>query len=147
MELISGENRRKFGDDYLKIIIQEIRRAGKVSSGKLINSLDYELQNNANEIKYIFEAENYFEDIDAGRRPGSYPPIQAIAKWARIKGIKPAAVFPIARSIYKFGIKPTNILNKSEQKAMNGQPFNDLEDNIQQNVENIVFNELNKLKN
>jgi hypothetical protein len=146
MELISAENRRKFGDDYIKILIAELRRSGKNSSGKLINSLDYRLQDSAEVLNIIFEAQDYFEVVDKGRRPGTYPPIQAIANWARTKGISQGAVFPIAKSIYRFGIKPTNINDKAEQRALNGQPFDELESNIQQNVENIVFNELNKLK-
>ncbi len=43
-----------------------------------------------------------------GRKPGTYPPIKEIAKWCRLKGIDDSAKWPIARSIFKFGIAPTN---------------------------------------
>ena len=145
MQFLTDENKRRFGDDYIKIIIQEIRRAGKSSSGKLINSLDYRIKDEGDVVGLAFEGEDYFEEVDKGRKAGSFPPIREIGNWARIKGIPQSAVFPIAKSIFKFGIKPTNIIEKANRAALNGQPFNELEEEIKTNVEGIVVNELNKL--
>lgn len=145
MEFLSDENKRRFGDDYIRILVKELKAAGKDASGKLINSLDYRLKDGADSIGFLFEAEKYFEIVDKGRRPGTFPPIQAIGKWASSKGISPKAVFPIAKSIYKFGIKPTNVMAKTENRALNGQPFNELEDNIAQNVANMIVEDLEKL--
>lgn len=147
MELINAENRRRFGDDYLKILIQELRAAGKRSSGKLINSLNYRLASEGEVLNMVFDGEDYFNVVDAGRRPGTFPPIQAISAWANVKGIPQSAVYPIAKSIYKFGIQPTNVFEKANTKAINGQPMNELESNIVKNVENIVINQLNQLNN
>lgn len=145
MKLINAENIRRFGDDYLKILIQELRSAGKNSSGKLINSLNYRLASEGEIIQLLFDGEDYFSAVDAGRRPGAFPPIKAIGAWASAKGISQKAVYPIAKSIYKFGIKPTNVFEKSNNKALNGQPISELESNIVKNVEDIVINELNNL--
>ena len=144
MEFISDEHARRYGDDYVKEIIKQLRSAGKNSSGKLINSLDYRLQDTAKKVEFVFIGEDYFEEVDKGRRPGSFPPIQAIAKWASAKGISKKAVFPIAKSIFRFGIKPTNVLKKANAAAMNGRLFNDLENYFQEGVEESVYNELIK---
>ena len=147
MEFLTEANRKQFGDDYVRIIAKEIKSAGKSASGKLIRSLDYRLSDDASAIHFIFGAEDYFTFVDEGRRPGSFPPIQALAKWARIKGISKDAVFPIAKSIYRFGIKPANIFEKSNAKAMNGKVFDDLEDNIGENVGDEIVRQLEQLNN
>jgi len=142
---ISEENSRRFGDDYVKSIIQALKRAGKDASGRLINSLDYRVTETADNIKFVFEAEDYYNYVDEGRRPGSYPPIQDIARWASIRGIDKRFAFPIARSIYKFGIKPANITEKVQRGFLNGVLFDDLEEYIAKEVEEDVFNKLNDL--
>ena len=147
MQFLTEDNRRQFGDDYVRVLAKELRSAGKSASGKLIRSLDYRLSDEAGAIHFIFDANDYFTYVDEGRRPGSYPPIQALDKWARIKGISKTAVFAIAKSIYKFGIKPANIFEKSQRKAMNGKIFDDLEDNIGDNVGDMVVEQLEQLNN
>lgn len=147
MEFINQENQRRFGDDYIKILAQEIKRSGKSASGKLERSLDYRLKDEKTAVDIVFEAEDYFQYVDEGRKPGSWPPIKAISNWARVKGISQSAVFPIARSIYKFGIKPTDISDKAQNKALNGQPLIRLEDSIGENVQDMIVDEINKLNN
>lgn len=147
MELLTDENKRRFGDDYIRILIKELKSAGKDSSGKLVNSLDYRLVDEADSIGFLFQGENYLKYVDEGRRSGSFPPLKAIGQWARTKGISQKAVFPIAKSIYKFGIKPTNVMAKTQNRALNGQPFNELEENMAENLENMLVEELEKLNN
>lgn len=147
MKFLTKENRAQFGEDYVRVLIKELQAAGKSASGKLMRSIDYRLSDEADAIHFIFDAEDYFNYVDEGRKPGSYPPIQDIAKWARIKGLGKSAAFPIARSIYKFGIKPANIFKKADAKAMNGKIFDDLESNIGENVENEIVKQLEQLNN
>lgn len=146
-QFLTEDNKRRFGDDYIRELIKALRAARKIASGKLENSLDYRLSDDANAVNLIFDAESYFENIDKGRKSGSFPPIQDIARWASIKGISSKAVYPIAQSIYKFGIRPTNILEKTENTVMNGKIFNDLEKNISTNVEDIIIEQLETLNN
>lgn len=113
-QLISERKMREFGRDYVKILgrfLLSNKPFAKVASGALLNSLDYRLVDDAKNIQII--ANKYLQYVDKGRRPGSYPPIQAIKQWASIKGIPQSAVFPIARKIFKFGIKPTNVIQKT----------------------------------
>lgn len=115
-ELFTKRNTELFGKEYVKILTLELKRAGKDASGKLIKSIDFRIKEDARAINTLIESDDYMEFVDKGRRAGSYPPINAIAKWASLKGISKDAVFPIARKIYKFGIKPTNILDKVAKK-------------------------------
>lgn len=49
---------------------------------------------------------DYIQYIESGRQPGSFPPVNVIAKWAADKGITTdnRVVWAICQSIYKNGI-------------------------------------------
>lgn len=104
-------------DNYIKVLTNELSRLGKKSTGLLIRSLKSNIIENTKEIKIQIISEDYLDYIDKGRKPGSYPPIQKLKQWARIKGLREEAAWGIATNIYKFGIKPTNIYSLVEQKT------------------------------
>lgn len=142
-QLFDDKNYREYGKDYIKLIAKMLMRAGKDSSGKLIKSLSDNVQEDAQRVNLIIESENYFKYVDEGRKPGSFPPIKAIKDWAKINGIPQSAAFPIAKSIFKFGIKPTNIIEKSIKKFQ-PQLVKDIEEDVTDNVEEDVFNNIEK---
>ena len=137
----------EFGKDYVKILIRLLKKEGKVASSALINSISYKLKEQAGLIQYQLIANDYLQYVDEGRKPGSYPPIRAIADWARVKGISKDAVFPIARSIFKFGIKPTNVLKKTLTEIQTSPTLrNKYEDTLVENMEKLLQAELIKLE-
>jgi hypothetical protein len=108
----------EFGKDYVKILVGLLKGNkpyAKVASGSLINSINYRLQDTANGINVQLLANDYLTYVDKGRKPGTYPPIQAIKRWVAIKGIPKEAAWAIRTNIYKFGIKPTNVLRRTTQ--------------------------------
>jgi hypothetical protein len=90
----------------------------KVASGSLVNSINYKLQDTAQGINVILVANDYLKYVDQGRRPStnpdSKPPIQAIQRWVAIKGIPQQAAWAIRHNIWRFGIKPTNVIKKTK---------------------------------
>jgi hypothetical protein len=107
----------EFGKDYVKVMVGLLRGNKpypKVASGSLVNSINYRLQDTANGINLILLADDYLKYVDRGRKPGTYPPIQAIQKWVSIKGLPKQAAWAIRQNIYKFGIKPTNVIKKTQ---------------------------------
>lgn len=143
-DLFSENTLKSFGKDYIKVLTRMLTKAGKKSSGSLINSLDYRLKDDAKEINIILDANDYLTYIDEGRKPGKYPNINAIAKWASLKGIPKVAVFPIARKIFKFGIKPTNVIDKSIKDIEN--TASKYEDDMVNNIENYIDYKYKQLK-
>lgn len=143
-EFVSKEASERFGNDYIKIIIQELKKVGKDASGRLINSFDERIQSQAKGVNIAILSEDYLTYVDEGRKRGKYPPISAISKWASLKGISQSAVFPIAKSIYKFGIKPTNVIDKANKKFLNSRAIGFLENDIADNVEEKIVNDFNK---
>jgi hypothetical protein len=107
----------EFGKDYVKVMVGLLKGNKpfpKVASGSLINSINYRLQDTANGINVILLANDYLQYVDRGRKPGTYPPIRAIQKWVSIKGLPKEAAWAIRQNIYKFGIKPTNVIRKTQ---------------------------------
>jgi hypothetical protein len=111
-KLITPQKMKEFGRDYVKILTRELLRAGKDASGQLIRSINYKIVEDAEIIRMEILAEKYLEFVDKGRKPGSYPPIKPLIQWVNIKGLEPQVAYAIQKSIFKFGIKPTNIIQK-----------------------------------
>ena len=146
-ELFSKKNLAMFGKSYVEQLILHIKKAGKNSSSRLVNSVDYRIQVTAEEIRILVESEDYLKYVDEGRKPGSYPPINAISRWANLKGIPQTAVFPIARSIYKYGIKPTNIIDNTTTEILNNKNEEKMmQDELVKNTEEHLYNTLKNNK-
>lgn len=111
--LVTREKLREFGNDYVKILTRELYRAGKNATGRLIKSLNYKLKDDGQNIAIILESEDYLKWVDEGRKPGSYPPIKPLLQWVSVRGLPKNAAYAIQKSIYKFGIPPTNVIPKT----------------------------------
>jgi hypothetical protein len=115
-KLIDKKLANEFGKDYVKVMVSLLknnRPYAKVASGSLVNSINYRLQETANGVNLVLLANDYLTWVDRGRKPGTYPPIQAIQRWVAIKGIPKEAAWAIRRNIFKFGIKPTRVIAKT----------------------------------
>ncbi len=138
-EILTDSVLNLFGRDFVKTLALILIKNKKRATGTLIKSLDYRIQPTARAIVLAIEAEDYLEVIDSGRRAGKFPPIKDIARWARIKGISQDAVFPIARSIFKFGIKPTNVLDQTANEILNSPALaKKYEQEIGANLEELI---------
>jgi hypothetical protein len=111
-EPVSKQKMKEFGIDYTKILVRELLRAGKTASGQLVKSINYKLKEEAEGYQLVIESEDYLKFVDEGRRRGTYPPIKPLLQWVRIRGMNKNAAYAIQKSIFKFGIKPTNVISK-----------------------------------
>jgi hypothetical protein len=132
--ILTSKLLNQFGKDYVNVLVYLLKnntvpsRAGlpaypKVASGRLINSIDYRLKETAQGIQFQLLAESYLQYVDKGRKPGTYPPISAIRNWARIKGLPKGAEYGIQKNIYKFGIKPTNVIRRAQLRIETFREF------------------------
>jgi hypothetical protein len=113
------------GREYVSELTRQLLSEDKVATGQLINSLDYEVLDTVNGLVLKILADDYLTFVDKGRRPGKRPPQKVIQKWVENRGIKiqkqtsSQTAFIIARSIGKKGIKPTNVLKKTQESIFN----------------------------
>lgn len=135
------------GREYVAELTQQLISADKVASGNLINSLDYEVLETVNGLVLKIIADDYLKFVDEGRRPGKRPPQKAILKWVEQRGIKikkqtsSQTAFVIARSIGKKGIKPTNVLKKTQQaifRNIQALASRGIELDIQEYIKNLL---------
>lgn len=85
---------------------------GAIATGKLYDSIGYEIVSDTNGIRLEFIALDYWLFVEEGRAKGKMPPVEVIKKWLISRGIpeKPGLAFVIARSIGQRGIKARPIL-------------------------------------
>lgn len=104
-------------DEYGEILVSTLKRnivdVDKYATGDLVDTMYYEVKTDGVKSVIRLNANHYLRFVDQGRRPGKYPPLSAISKWARVKGISQRAVFPIARKIAERGTPASNVINKT----------------------------------
>lgn len=101
-----------------------IRKKGK-ATGRLLESINYELETRDSVISLHINMEDYARFVNDGRGPGKYPPLKEIEDWIKVRGItmkkKPpkgitrerevkTLAFLIGRKIATFGTKPKKFL-------------------------------------
>lgn len=106
----------KYGKEVIAEMVTRLKTQNKFASGRLINSLNYEVKEVVGQLTIRFSMIDYGVFVDKGRKPGKQPPIQAIKDWVKLKGIPQKAAYPIAKSIGKFGIAPTNFWSISTRR-------------------------------
>ena len=122
-------------------------RGKKIAAGTLYNSVGYEVDRSTGEIQFYYAEEGKF--VESGRRPGKFPPPQAIANWAKIKGIpqfrdkkgryisNDSRTFLLSRAIAKKGIRPFPFFTDALEQATQ-QLYNTLEDALVQDIEDSI---------
>lgn len=124
--MIEFNNLKDVLEEYavkVKDMYQEnLAKDNATASGNLINSVKYLLDFGANKFQVSLQLADYWKYVEYGRRPGKFPPFNAIKKWIEIKPILPRPLsngklptlnqltFLISRKIAEQGIAPRNIL-------------------------------------
>lgn len=92
---------QKIGADIIKDARTALKK--KNDTGTLSKSLKAVI--NGNDL--TFDMEDYGFNVDMGREPGSYVPINSLKSWCKRKGMNSSAAYAINNNIYKYGIKPS----------------------------------------
>lgn len=127
-KLVKKQALEEFAKLYTKVLKQQLdenKPFAKRASGRLINSINTTIEEEDGNDVIVLNSEPYLKFVDKGvsgtirkyNTPYSYrqkkPPIEAIANWVRLKGLPQESVFPIRNKIFRFGMKPTNVINKT----------------------------------
>lgn len=95
-------------NELAQVLKEALSKQG-LSTSKLYQSVKGDA--NGELIKVL--ANDYIEYINSGRRRGSWPPINVIAKWCQSKGMPSdnRTVYLISRAIYLKGIKARPVID------------------------------------
>lgn len=112
---------QKFADNVKEDFIQELKVARK--AGKIDKTVQVNVKVINEEYVIEIKLEDYWKYIESGRKPGTFPNINALVRWIKAKKIIPRdrkkvktdkqLAYLIGRSIKERGIKPLPILDKS----------------------------------
>jgi hypothetical protein len=125
IEFFDPKLANEFGKDYTKVLLALLKNKWVYASGALMNSINYKLRKTADAIIVELQANDYLTYVDRGvsgtqkkyDTPFSYkkkyPPIRAIRDWVNIKGLPKGSEWAIQKKIFRFGIKPTNVVSRT----------------------------------
>ncbi len=124
-----------------------LQQRGKIATGKLFNSIDYEVRKEEGGMKLFLNGEEYMHNVEEGRRPGTQPPLDAIYKWMIGRGVEGGRnrAWLIVKNIKKEGIKPTFIL-KEIKESLNNLYKDRLEEAIKRDIRNTMKENLKNRK-
>lgn len=133
-------------NEYQDKLIQD----NKIATGELLNSVDYVIEKNDRAISVSLKLEDYWKWVEEGRKPGKFPPPDAILSWLRVKPIIPdertgripderQLAYLIGRKIATDGIEPGYQLRYTKERLFR-EFENRIEEAITQDItENITI--------
>lgn len=123
------------------------------ASGKLYNSIDYDLTiDENNNFSIYFVADDYWIDVEQGRKPNQKLPkisIAAIKKWMINRSIKGdnKVAFLILRSIEKKGILPKPYLKDIKKEIKNVDITKQIEQAVYDDYKLYLKNKVKEINN
>ena len=164
-KLIPNKAADRYAELWAEELRNQLRKAGKDASGRLIKSIKAEAIVTAMDAGIIVYGEDYLKFVDMGvsgtempqpgtpykySKTGKMPPIREIQQWIRIKNIQPRSgmtpqglPFAIQRSIWKYGIRPTDVLQKTISSMKSNRRATELfVQAIATNLENNIATEI-----
>ena len=130
-ELITFTNTERVLAEYTEQLAtlykSNLKAEGKYASGTLINSVQGLYTRDGNTFTVSLRLENYWKYVEYGRKPGKFPPPNAIRRWVEIKPVIPRPMangklptinqltYLISRKIAEEGITPTYALRNTSE--------------------------------
>lgn len=145
---------KRYGDQVETEIKNRLKNAGKFASGKLYKSIRHDVKIEKGQFVLRFFAEDYAKYVDKGvegaksKRAGEggksiykfkdkMPPEKPFRSWLRKKGIPKDKSFAVRRSIYLYGITPTNFFTIPTTRRLK-QFEKGVEENMIKDINKIV---------
>ena len=133
----------------LELYKSAIEDSGHSASHQLMDTASFDISVDDRYFTVYFNLQQYWQYLENGTKP-HFPPISAIEQWIRVKPIIPRAVrgkipsttqlaYAIARKISIDGTPATKVL----QKTMNSNEWNDIIDQLIDDITNIIEKQIN----
>ena len=132
-----------FGEEYVGVMSDILRKSDKIASRQLIESLKTRVYKTGLGTSYTLKviAAEHLKYVESGRRKGATPPpVAPIKQWIKDKniGLPEGAAYGVAKNIGKNGIKPLDVVNKAFKDVQNSIEFRRLEDGAADWVDDLI---------
>lgn len=112
------ENRlKRLGDRIIEDMRGNLQAKNANATGRLSKSFRQKVLRTANAIELQVLGNHYWRYVDKGRNPGRMPPVQAIRRWTRAKGIPERSAYAIAKKIGEQGTEGTDFAKDAMKEA------------------------------
>lgn len=149
-KLIKRQALDEFANLFVKTLKEQLinnKPFSKRATGNLIEKINIKIDETEGGETITLLTEDYLKFVDQGvsgtirkyNTPYSYrnkkPLLEPILQWMRLKGIPQEAAYPIQNKIFRFGIKPTNVIDKTFREIQyRSKWINKFEDEITSDI-------------
>ena len=128
----------ELGEKTVYDMVNLLKSKNKIATGNLIKSFDYVVLEKGVDVMLEIGYADYGTYVDEGRKPGSFPQIAPLKRWAKIKGFPESAAWGVATNIKKYGIKATNFTRYWESNLKKLQNSDGFSKAVQTAIDNMV---------
>lgn len=132
---------------FVDALKDSISRADAIASGELYDSIGWTIEENDETLNIKISAADQLMYVVRGRRPGKWPPVNAIKDWTRHRGIPESAAWPIAYKIFAFGIEPRPQIFETVFEILDTQLIQDFGIQLADNLEDLLVRVLENIEN
>lgn len=143
----------RYADILVSTYKDRLDSEGITASGGLKNSVKYIIDMTDTKLELSLSLLDYWYYVDNGRKAGTFPPVDKILDWIKIKPIIPEPIngrlptenqlaYLIGRKIEEKGIEPKHTLSNSIDDAFDNGFMKELENAITEDISNLIDREL-----
>lgn len=118
----------RYGQRVIDLYRSNLSNSGHNATGKLASTASFNVEVGSDDINVTIHLEDYYRYVEEGRRPGRFPPVDAILSWIQAKHIMPREIngklptenqlaFLIGRKIAEQGIEGTHDFANAQDTA------------------------------
>lgn len=118
----------RYGQRVIDLYRSNLSNSGHNATGRLSGTASFTVETSSGDLSVTIHLGDYYRYVEEGRRPGSFPPVDAILSWIQAKHIMPREIngklpteqqlaYLIGRKIAQEGITGTHDLANAQDTA------------------------------
>jgi len=150
--VISDKDIKVLGQFIINELATELIKQDHKATGKLISSLDYNIENSLLSTDLVITMQDYGEYVNTGRKRGAAKvPIKALVEWIKQKGIETnnkkvlGMAFAIQKTIEKQGIPTANSRKRGKRTEFVDDTIKRIQAEVERRTTEMAFREVNVL--
>lgn len=147
--IISDRDIKEIGQFVINELAKELIKQDHRATGKLISSLDYNVEDTLLSTDLVITMQDYGEYVNRGRKRGAAKvPIQALVEWIKQKGIETnnkkvlGMAFAIQKTIEKQGIPTANSRKRGKRVEFVDDTIKRIQTEIERRITEATFKQV-----